>query len=73
MGMTMTQNTKCELCKTAEAEVLKFESEEVEIDEHGHTEIRKVPVLICLTCAEDEYDGTEEFPGYHPLEMALAA
>jgi hypothetical protein len=67
-GMTTT----CALCETAEAQVLKFETDERE-DEDGNPIFDKVALKICLACAHDWYDGTEDHLGTYPLEMALAA
>ena len=71
MTETGTTQTICKLCP-AEAEVLKFEAEYGE-DEEGYEQIAKVEIAICRACAHDWYDGTEEFPGTHPLPMVLAA
>lgn len=55
---------KCSFCG-GPAEALKIEAEMVETD--GLDEIRKVELLICLACADSEYDGTEKFPGVRAL------
>lgn len=62
----MMTGTKCELCETAEAEVLKFE-EDSEFDEECNEVLVKIERPICRACAEYWYDGSETYPGTHPL------
>lgn len=64
--MTETSTT-CEFSKcSTEAEVLKYEAREV-ADEDGELSTTKVAVKMCRACADEQYDGTEEFPKLYKL------
>jgi YgiT-type zinc finger domain-containing protein len=60
------ENMTCEICE-AQATAVKFEAEEMINEDNERTSLNKVKILICQACAEDYYDGTEEFPGTYPL------
>lgn len=70
--MTTTQSSQeashtiCHLCETAVAEVAKFETDS-SYDEQSHEVIVKFEILICLECEGNYYDGTETYPGTHPM------
>lgn len=62
--MTKTESLKCHFCQKA-ATAIKTEAE---IDYSGEEEvIVPVELPICADCADQWYDGTEEFPGTKEL------
>lgn len=51
----------CQLCETAKATEVKFDTDENDA---------RVAWLICGECAETQYDGTEDYPETVPLAVA---
>lgn len=56
----------CKLCKTATAQVVKFE-DEIEYNEDGTETAIQTAYLICKVCADYYYDGTEDYVETYPL------
>jgi len=66
-SMTTTENAKCHFCQAA-ATALKTEAErDYDVDGDEAEKVTAVDLPICGTCAEEYYDGTEEYPGVRPL------
>lgn len=57
----------CFFC-TEPATAIKVEAEIDHSDIEAHTVIR-IQLPICASCADTEYDGTEEFPGTGALPL----
>lgn len=59
----------CYFCQ-AEAQVVKFEAEWNAHETEDEMVETKVALAICLACADEHYDGTEEYPETYPLARA---
>lgn len=68
--MTKTENLKCHFCQATATHLKRDAVLEERNDENGQClpdAIVTEELPICLACEDENYDGTEIYPGVTPL------